>query len=108
MNSRGSTLGDITKSSGTTIKPLSLTSGTQHPIASATNVLATLLHQHCGHSIDFIVGSYGAGGQSIAQLMSTARQSQIKRDEGYTYDCVSSNKSGFLKVDNFDTNPKLR
>ena len=66
-------LGDIVRSSGSTLTPLYLTSGTQHPIANAANVLATLIHQHCGRSLDFIVGSYGAGGQSIAQLMSSTR-----------------------------------
>ena len=34
-------LGAITKSSGNALSPLRLTSGTQHPIASACNVLAT-------------------------------------------------------------------
>ncbi len=85
-------LGSIAQSSGTSLSPLRLTSGTQHPIATACNVLATLLHKHCNNAIDIIAGSYGAGGQSIAQLMSATRQAQIKKDEGYTYNCVSSGK----------------
>lgn len=75
-----------------TITPLNMTNQSQHPIASAGNVFANLLRQHCSNDIGIILGSYGTGGQSIAQLMSTARQQEIKEDEGYEYDCVSSGK----------------
>ena len=70
---------------------LVLTSGQQHPIVSAVNSLATLAHEYCNNS-SFIVGSYGIGGQSIVQLMSAARQAEIKTECGYSYDISTGNR----------------
>ena len=81
--------GNIANSSnGTALTPLA-TTGNQHPIISAGNVLAQLLSAK-GYDTDIILGSYGSGGRTIAQLMSEERQAEIQAEEGYTYDCLSS------------------
>ena len=83
--------GNITNSSnGKELSPLA-TTGNQHPIISAGNVLAQLLAKD-GYDTDIVLGSYGSGGRTIAQLMSAQRQAQIKQEEGYTYDCLSSGR----------------
>ena len=63
----------------------------QHPVISTGNVLAQMLSK-AGCSTNLILGSYGAGGQSIAQLMSAERRAEIKTAEGYTYDCDTANR----------------
>lgn len=84
--------GSITNSAnGTKLEPLSESAGNQHPIISAGNVLAKLLAE-AGCDTDIILGSYGSGGRTIAQLMSSQRQSQIKEEEGYSYDILSSGR----------------
>ncbi|MBO5868778.1 MAG: hypothetical protein J6Q54_07720, partial [Oscillospiraceae bacterium] len=83
--------GSITdSSSGDTLSPLA-TTGNQHPIISAGNVLAQLI-KDAGYDTDIILGSYGSGGRTIAQLMSEERQAEIKAEEGYAYDCLSSGR----------------
>ena len=83
--------GSITDSSkGTALSPLA-TTGTQHPIISAGNSLAQML-QSDGIDTDLILGSYGTGGRTIAQLMSAERQAEIKAEEGYSYDINSSGR----------------
>ena len=76
---------------GTELKHLTASVGNQHPIISAGNVFAKLLTA-AGINTDIILGSYGSGGKTIAQLMSTERQAQIKEEEGYTYDILSSGR----------------
>ena len=71
---------------------LKLKSGNQHPIVSAINSLSTLVRNNGNQSCKFVAGSYGAGGQSIAQLMSAERQAEIKQEEGYDYNIDSSGK----------------
>ena len=75
---------------GTTLSPLTNIRN-QHPILSASNVLARYL-AHDNHPTPLILGSYGSGGQSIAQLMSTVRQQQIKKEKGYSYDCNAAGR----------------
>ena len=83
--------GNITNSSnGTSLSPLA-TTGNQHPIISAGNVLAQMLAED-GYDTDIILGSYGSGGKTIAQLMSEERQLEIQAEEGYAYDCLSSGR----------------
>ena len=85
-------LGSITSGrSGDSLKTLDLITGNQHPIISAGNSLQQKLQQ-AGIHTDLILGSYGSGGRTIAQLMSDARQAEIKAEEGYTYDCLSSGR----------------
>lgn len=74
------------------LNPLRLTSGNQHPIVSAVNCLHDLIWNNTGLRPALIAGSYGTGGQSIAQLMSPTRQAQIKEEEEYTYDIVTSGR----------------
>ncbi len=88
-------LGGITDSNGDTLTSIPAT-GTQHPIISAVNALSKLLSGD-GIDTDIIVGSYGAGGKTIAQLMSQERQGQIKAEEGYTYDILSSGRYGVFQ-----------
>ncbi|MBQ2794987.1 MAG: DUF4886 domain-containing protein, partial [Oscillospiraceae bacterium] len=84
--------GSITKSTTeSTLLPLQLTSGTQHPIASACNVLGKLFADK-NINTKIVAGSYGVGGKTIAQLMSSERQLQIKEEEGYSYDILSSGR----------------
>ena len=84
--------GSITNSSkGTELKHLTASAGNQHPIISAGNVLAQLL-TGAGIDTDIVLGSYGSGGKTIAQLMSAERQAEIKKEEGYTYDILSSGR----------------
>ena len=84
--------GNITNSSkGTELTHLTDSAGNQHPIISAGNVLAQLL-TGAGIDTDIILGSYGSGGKTIAQLMSDERQAEIKEEEGYTYDILSSGR----------------
>ena len=83
--------GSITDSStGKSLSPLA-TAGNQHPIISAGNVLAKLLLA-AGIDTDIVLGSYGSGGRTIAQLMSGERQNEIKAEDGYTYDILSSGR----------------
>ena len=83
--------GSITDSSkGEKLSPLA-TTGNQHPIISAGNVLAQML-KNAGYGADIVLGSYGSGGRTIAQLMSAERQSKIKAEDGYTYDIYSSGR----------------
>ena len=85
-------LGSITSSTvGDILLPLQMTSGTQHPIVTAVNSLSQMLAAD-GIDVDIIAGSYGSGGKTIAQLMSAERQAQIKAEEGYAYDILSSGK----------------
>lgn len=74
------------------IKPLELTSNGQDPIVSAVNCLQKLITSNNSNRPTLIAGSYGAGGQSIAQLMSASRQAQIKTDRGIGYNISSSNR----------------
>ena len=84
--------GGITNSgNGTELKHLTASAGNQHPIISAGNVLAKLLTA-AGIDTDIVLGSYGSGGKTIAQLMSAQRQAEIKEEEGYTYDILSSGR----------------
>ena len=84
--------GSITNSSnGTELKRLTPSAGNQHPVISAGNVLAKLLTD-AGIDTDIVLGSYGSGGRTIAQLMSAERQAEIKEEEGYSYDILSSGK----------------
>ena len=84
--------GNITNSTnGTSLTGLNESTKNQHPIISAGNVLAKLL-DGAGIDTDIVLGSYGSGGRTIAQLMSAARQQEIKEEEGYTYDILSSGK----------------
>ena len=90
-------LGSITGSKvGDSLKPLQMTSGSQHPIVSAANALSKLL-TGTGIDTDIIAGSYGTGGKTIAQLMSEERQTQIREEEGYGYDILSSGKYGVFQ-----------
>lgn len=79
-------------SPSTELNALVLNSGQQHPIISTINSLSTLMREHISKSTKYIAGSYGAGGQSIAQLMSTSRQTEIKSEDGYTYDISTSGR----------------
>ena len=76
---------------GTELKHLTASAGNQHPVISAGNVFAKLLDR-AGIETDIVLGSYGSGGKTIAQLMSAQRQSEIKEEEGYTYDILSSGR----------------
>ena len=71
---------------------LVLSANNQHPIVSATNSLATLAHKHGRPGAKFIASSYGVGSQTIAQLMSPARQAQIKTERGFDYDITTQGK----------------
>lgn len=84
-------LGSLTTPSAT-LKPLQIMSGNQHPVVSAVNCLHDLLVKNTSYDPTLIAGSYGSGGQSIAQLMSASRQSEIKAEDGYTYDIQTSEK----------------
>lgn len=84
-------LGTLTTPSAT-LKPLQITSGNQHPVVSAVNCLHDLLVNNTAYNPVLIAGSYGAGGQSIAQLMSTERQTEIKEENGYSYDISTSGR----------------
>lgn len=68
---------------------LKLDANGQHPIVSAVNSLATLVHKYIDPGAKFIAGSYGVGSSTIAQLMSPARQSQIKTERGFAYDITN-------------------
>ena len=60
--------GNITNSSkGTELTHLTGSAGNQHPIISAGNVFAKLLTE-AGIDTDVVLGSYGSGGKTIAQL----------------------------------------
>ena len=85
--------GNIANSkNGTAPVPLSKeTAGNQHPIISAGNSFAKMLAE-AGINTDIILGSYGSGGKTIAQLMSSERQKEIKTEEGYEYDILSSGR----------------
>ena len=84
--------GGITNSAnGTELQHLSGSAANQHPIISAGNVFAKLL-SGAGIDTDIVLGSYGSGGKTIAQLMSAQRQAEIKEEEGYTYDILSSGR----------------
>ena len=84
--------GDITNSAnGAALEALTPSAGNQHPIISAGNVFAKLLST-AGVDTDIVLGSYGAGGKTIAQLMSSQRQLEIKEEDGYTYDILSSGR----------------
>ena len=84
--------GSITNSTkGTELKHLTASAGNQHPIISAGNVFAQLL-TGAGIDTDIVLGSYGSGDKTIAQLMSAERQSEIKKEEGYSYEISSSGK----------------
>ena len=84
--------GSITNSTnGTALDALSSSTHNQHPIISAGNVLAKLLDS-VEIETDIVLGSYGSGGKTIAQLMSASRQSEIKEEEGYVYDIHSSGR----------------
>ena len=81
--------------SGTTDTTLSpLRGSTQDPIISAVKALMKMLQQDSVNQIDtdIVVGSYGMGSQTIAQLMSTDRQAQIKAEMGYTENCNNSGR----------------
>lgn len=84
-------LGTLTSPSAT-FNQLQLASNGQHPIVSAVNSLHTLLTSNGLYAPNMVAGSYGAGGQSIAQLMSATRQAQIKSEEEYDYDITTENK----------------
>ena len=76
-----------------TLNPLQLGSGDQqHPVVSTVNCLHDLIWNNTNLRPSLIAGSYGAGGQSIAQLMSATRQAEIKAEEGYDYDIQTSGK----------------
>ena len=84
--------GNITNSTnGTALSGLTGTTKNQHPIVSTGNVFAKLL-AGAGIDTDIILGSYGSGGRTIAQLMSAERQAEIKEEDGYTYDILSSGR----------------
>ena len=84
--------GHITDSTnGTELKALTAGTGNQHPVISAGNVLSTMLAE-AGYDTDIVLGSYGSGGRTIAQLMSASRQAQIKEEKGYDYDILSSGR----------------
>lgn len=61
----------------------------EDPIVSAVNSFATLYRKYVNKNGIFIGGAYGYGGQSIAQLMSTTRQAEIKTEEEYEYNIDS-------------------
>lgn len=84
-------LGSLTAPSAT-LNPLQITSGNQHPVVSAVNCLHDLLVKNTPYNPTLIGGSYGSGGQSIAQLMSASRQAEIKAEDGYTYDIQTNGK----------------
>lgn len=84
-------LGTLTSPSAT-LNPLTVTSGNEHPVISTVNCLHDLIWNNTGSRPALIAGSYGAGGQSIAQLMSSTRQTEIKAEEGYTYNIETSGK----------------
>ena len=84
--------GNITNSTnGTELSELNDSVKNQHPIISAGNAFAKLLTD-AGISTDIVLGSYGSGGKTIAQLMSAKRQAEIKKEDGYTYDILSSGR----------------
>ncbi len=85
--------GNITNSkNGTSLDPLSIENArNQHPIISAGNSFAKMLAES-GINTDIILGSYGSGGKTIAQLMSSERQAEIKAEEQYEYDILSSGR----------------
>ena len=74
------------------LNPLTVTSGNEHPVISAVNCLHDLIWNNTACKPTLIAGSYGAGGQSIAQLMSPARQAEIKSEMGYSYDITTSGR----------------
>lgn len=82
-------LGDLTTPSAI-LKSLQITSGFQQPIVSTINCLHDLLVDNTNYNPSLIGGSYGEGATSIAQLMSTSRQLEIKAEMGYDYDINSS------------------
>ena len=67
----------------TSLVPLQLTSGQQHPIVSCVNSLATLMHKYYDDKCKFIAASVGAGGRSIAQLSKASRIAQYAQDYDY-------------------------
>ena len=84
-------LGDIANSQGNQLKLLTETTiNTQHPVISTGNVLAQMLAAN-GYTTNLVLGSYGKGGQSIAQLMSEARREEIQAEKEYRDDCESQN-----------------
>lgn len=74
------------------IHPLQLTSGNQKPVVSAVNSLHDLVLRNTEYNPMYVASSFGAGGLSIAQLMSTARQSVIKSEFGFSYDIDNPGK----------------
>ena len=76
----------------TTMQALKLKTGQQHPIVSAINSLSKLIRDNGNITCKFVGGSYGSGGQSIAQLMSANRQAEIKAEDGYSYNIDTNGK----------------
>lgn len=64
----------------------------QHPIISAVNDLNLLINSQLDSRKNFLASSLGSGGQSIAQLMSPERQSEIKIEDSYEYDISTNNR----------------
>ena len=85
------TIGSIDNPSTGELMPLVLSKNGEHPIVSAINSFSTLFRKYIGDA-KFVCGSYGTGGQSIAQLMSAKRQAEIKAEENYNYNISSSGR----------------
>lgn len=85
------TIGNIDDPSSGELTSLILSKNGEHPIVSAINSFSTLFRKYIGDA-KFVCGSYGTGGQSIAQLMSAKRQAEIKAEENYNYNISSSGR----------------
>ncbi len=85
------TIGNIDDPSSGELTSLILSKNGEHPIVSAINSFSTLFKKYIGDA-KFVCGSYGTGGQSIAQLMSAKRQAEIKAEENYNYNISSSGR----------------
>lgn len=71
-------------------EPFQLTSGNQLPGLSASVAVRELLDKYSMEEPTLITTSFGFGGSSIAQLMSSARQADIKSLYKYSYNIESS------------------
>ena len=88
-------LGDII-GLGTILRPLKLTSNSQHPIVSCINSFATLYHNYINPKMNFITASMGLGGRSIAQLSKSERIKEYSKEYSYIIKDSGAYENKFL------------
>ena len=58
----------------------------QQPIISTINCFSAAVNSKKNFDHFYVAGSYGIGGNSIVQLMSAARQDEVKKEKGLNYE----------------------